>query len=310
MTCDSCHIKYTAEKHFEVRKDVCFLCHFKEGKYNEGAAKCSFCHTIPTKSLQRQKEADDADKEPITHQSLEKAKVPCQSCHLQHVRDGEEINKESCRNCHSRTDVLAKWTEKNLIHDKHVAGRTADCFDCHRMDWYGMGKEFLEVARTQCNYCHPDQHQLQKLLLLGEERGEVSATPGLMTAVNTNCKGCHISKGQYRGAPIMNSSGKACASCHTSKHEKMLADWRETMESEVKFVKDVEAEALVALKEADGKLSPEEMKEAEALFNRGQENLQIVEYGNGVHNKKYAVMLLDVALISFEDLIDLVKGGQ
>ena len=40
------------------------------------------------------------------------------------------------------------------------------------------------------------------------------------------------------------------------------------------------------------------------MLKEGQDNLRIVEYGNGVHNRKYAMMLIDSAIISFEDLID------
>jgi hypothetical protein len=34
--------------------------------------------------------------------------------------------------------------------------------------------------------------------------------------------------------------------------------------------------------------------------------MNIVEYGGGVHNKKYSVILLDDAMNKFEDAIDLL----
>jgi hypothetical protein len=35
--------------------------------------------------------------------------------------------------------------------------------------------------------------------------------------------------------------------------------------------------------------------------------MSLVEYGGGVHNKKYSVMLLDEAMNNFEDAIDLLS---
>ncbi len=305
-TCDTCHIKHTAEKHFEVPKEICFLCHFKQGESNQGAAECALCHTIPTKSLQRQKSVDDPDEEPITHQTIEKNNVPCRGCHLQHVKAEGDINKESCRGCHNESVILAKWREQGLMHDKHVATRQTDCFDCHRTDRYQTQDDFLDLARADCVSCHADQHRFQVQLLQGEEHEDISAAPGLMTAVNTNCNGCHILEEHNQGAPVMRGSGEACVGCHTPKHGRMLDGWVETVTKEVSFVKGVEAEARKALAAAPGNASEETLAEARALFDKGTENLHIVEYGNGVHNKKYSLMLLDVALTNFEELVDLL----
>ena len=55
LHCEVCHQHITTDKHFEVSKNACFLCHFKNEGFNEGRATCSLCHEIPTKPLQRQK---------------------------------------------------------------------------------------------------------------------------------------------------------------------------------------------------------------------------------------------------------------
>ena len=41
----------------------------------------------------------------------------------------------------------------------------------------------------------------------------------------------------------------------------------------------------------------------------GREYVNIVRFGNGVHNKKYAILILDEAIVSFEDAIDLLESG-
>ena len=55
------------------------------------------------------------------------------------------------------------------------------------------------------------------------------------------------------------------------------------------------------------KLTPEKMAKANKLLEQGREDLNIVQYGNGVHNKKYSIMLIDAAITSFEDLIDFLE---
>ena len=43
------------------------------------------------------------------------------------------------------------------------------------------------------------------------------------------------------------------------------------------------------------------------MLRKGQKNLRLIEYGGGVHNYKYSIVLLDDAMNNFEDLIDLLK---
>ena len=72
LHCSTCHQNVTAEKHFEATKEICFLCHFKNTKFNEGRARCSLCHEIPAKQLQKQKEEAKSDEKSITHDTLKK----------------------------------------------------------------------------------------------------------------------------------------------------------------------------------------------------------------------------------------------
>jgi hypothetical protein len=44
------------------------------------------------------------------------------------------------------------------------------------------------------------------------------------------------------------------------------------------------------------------------MIATGQELLGIVQIGNGVHNKKYAIMILDEAIANFENTIDLLDS--
>jgi hypothetical protein len=79
---------------------------------------------------------------------------------------------------------------------------------------------------------------------------------------------------------------------------------------EIKFARELESEAKEILGNSSEKISKEKLNEARKLLKEGRLNLQIVEYGNGVHNKKYSMMLLDSAMNNFEDLMDELEEGN
>ncbi len=312
MHCTTCHQHETSQKHFEVSRKKCFLCHFKNVKLNEERAKCSLCHEIPTKPLQRQKkEGADPDEKPITHQSIEEAKVQCESCHLHFIKGNGTVRKEKCLNCHENEESTIKEVlNKKRMHEEHVAGQNAGCFSCHETIEHNKQGDFIDIARENCQACHPDHHKYQKMLLLGEKRKGVSHIPGLMFAVNTNCLACHLEERLINGEKVVHGSGKACAACHTEKHEGMVKEWKDKAGEELKNAQEIGKEASNAIEEAKGKVREEILKEALAMVKEGQENLKIVEYGGGVHNKKYSIMLLDVAMSNFEDAIDLLSEDE
>jgi len=309
--CTSCHQRETEQNHFEVTKDKCFLCHFKNLALNEERAKCSLCHEVPTKPLQKQKkEGADSDEKPITHKSLEEAKVACESCHL-HLFNGKGFVKvEHCLNCHDNEEGIRKEIfNKKLMHERHVATQNAHCFNCHEPMQH-KATDFLNAGSQNCSLCHPEHHKYQKMLLLGKERKGVQETPGLMSSVNTNCLACHSEEKIVKGEEVLHGSGKACAACHTEKHKDMAKEWKDKTKEEMEGAIEVEKEALEAIKKADGKVSKKKLKQANEMVERGRENLNIVEYGGGVHNKKYSVMLLDEAMNNFEDAIDLLSEEE
>lgn len=308
LHCDTCHQHVTGEKHFEVPKAICYLCHFKNTEFNKDRSKCSLCHEIPTAPLQKQKKEGAGDEEkPITHQSLEEAKVPCDSCHYELVRGTGKVRQVQCFECHDySTEMLKKAEDKKLMHNAHVASQSAHCFECHEPITH---KEinFLEPVRLNCTGCHPDHHIYQKMLLVGAEMEGVPATPSLMYSVKTTCTGCHQDERMIKGEKVAHGTGKTCAACHTPKHEGMAKEWKDKTADELKGAKEIAKEALDAVASAKGKVSNKKLKEAMTMVTKGQESMHIVEYGGGVHNKKYSVMLLDSAMNNFEDAIDLLS---
>ena len=341
ITCDTCHFKVTHDNHFEVPQDICFLCHLKKEKptldqavmssdgeirkisfankpkidFNQGASRCDICHTIPTRSLQGQLQANDesSTREPITHQTIKEADVACEGCHFEVVKGSGEVNtgnvvSNGCLSCHNRSQtLLATAGDRDLMHDKHVPAK-ADCFDCHSVIEHKNRTDHLDFVREDCRLCHVDQHKYQKLLLSGTAvNDEISGAPHLMYKVNTNCMACHLKKSSRNGHDVRTASGETCAACHTEQHIEMLDKWKESLKKEVSGTEELEAEARELLAEVKQNLNQEQLDQVEAMLAEGVALLDIVRVGNGVHNKKYAINILDGAFVKFEDSIELLE---
>ncbi len=350
LSCDTCHFKVTKEKHFEVPVDICYLCHLKLEKpvlekaqmaavgiegimeisfadrptidFNQGISRCDMCHEIPTKSLQSQLTTEeggsgDLTRQPITHQSIQEAGVPCESCHFEVVSGTGEIVtgnvvSNGCLRCHNRSQtLLATAGDRDLMHDSHVSNQKADCFDCHATIEHRNRTDHLDFVRNDCRLCHADQHRFQKLLLSGTPVNEnLSTTPHLMFDVNTNCMGCHLKKTVESGHATRTASGDTCVACHTEKHGEMLAEWEETLEEEVASAAELETEALALFEENRSRLDAALLAEVERELKSGRDLLNIVRFGNGVHNKKYAIMILDEAFGHFDESIEAIEDAR
>lgn len=322
LACDTCHMKVTEKKHFEVPGEICYLCHLKledhdiesaqmaqvgtqnileisfanrsETSFNEGDSRCDICHTIPTEPLQRQLTAEETrTKKAITHQTMHEEGVPCESCHFEVVKGSGDVVtgnvvSNGCLRCHNRSDeLLAAAEDGELMHNAHVETREADCFDCHISVEHKNRTDHLDSVREDCELCHADQHKYQKILLSGSPVTEdLDATPHLMFEVNTNCLGCHLKKDFRKGHAVRTASAETCVACHTEEHDDMLEDWKNQVTEEIKFIEEYETEVEEAFESARGRLNEDTVHDIEDLLKRGADLLDVVRVGNGVHNKK------------------------
>ena len=301
LHCNTCHLHLKIDRHFEVPQEACFLCHFKNSSFNQGRSKCLLCHNLPEDPIQKHGE------KPITHKLLQESNVPCSSCHLEIISGEGEIKEESCLDCHDAVETLKQVENKKLMHEQHVAGQNANCLNCHEPIQHKQA-EFLDPVVRNCESCHPEHHLYQKILLAGAKKEGVAESPNPMFISRTNCLGCHVKETlDEKGEKVIHGSSEACVACHSKDHEYMLKDWTEDLEKELKEALKLEKEAKEAIENSKGKSTEETFKKALAMLKAGQSNLRIVEHGNGVHNKKYALMLLDSAFNNFEDLIDELK---
>jgi hypothetical protein len=336
LQCTSCHQHETNQKKFEVTKASCHQCHFTNETFNKDRAKCTLCHELPKEPIQTSGE------KPITHEILQKADVSCTSCHIDLIQatgggrveayfekgvlqvalnlGTDTIKKENCRSCHDRPEQLKEDTNIKLMHEKHVTQKNARCFDCHRPITHTksgtktnkkepFGKLALKATVEKgCAACHPESHQYQVMLAKGEKRKDVLDAIDPMYKVRTNCFGCHNEfKTTSKGQMVLGASGKTCVKCHTNDHEKMLQDWKKELKKEIVYSREIMQETVDILTKAKPKLSNTDLKTARAMLKQGQGYIDMVRYGNGVHNKKYSIMLIDAAISSFEEVMDYVE---
>jgi hypothetical protein len=90
----------------------------------------------------------------------------------------------------------------------------------------------------------------------------------------------------------------------------MLEDWKKELKKEIEYSREILQEAVDILTDTEPKLSKTDLETAKTMLKQGQDFMDIVIHGNGVHNKKYSIMLIDAAISSFEDVMDYVEDRQ
>jgi nitrate/TMAO reductase-like tetraheme cytochrome c subunit len=345
VTCVSCHQHETDLKKFEVTKASCHLCHFKNVKFNQDRGRCELCHELPKKPIQTSGEKPithqvlkDAnvscgschyDVIQATGRAKYEAYFEKGELKTALVMGAGDIKKGNCLTCHDQAKALKEVANKKLMHEKHVTAKNARCFDCHQVIKHkksivdqtvatktGVKKAEVQTPMSErfvtdsCLACHPKPHELQRKLAEGMKRKDVPDTPGFHFKARATCMACHLEEQvSDKGVKVLKASAKSCVACHKGR-EKLLEEWKDDLKREIKYTKEVEKEAIDALSKSKTKLSKEKLAAARAMLWEGRENLNIVVFGNGVHNKKYSLFLLDAAITRFEDMIDFLEEGQ
>lgn len=152
LHCTSCHMHASRNRHMEVPKELCFLCHFRRSSENRGRAKCDLCHEIPEKPINGQN----------SHQKLMMKNLPCSGCHLAIVNTVSRMKTDLCTECHhdASPELLAKRTDKRFMHETHITRQSARCFQCHEKIEH-RNYSLLDRDGQNCEVCHPKPHALK-----------------------------------------------------------------------------------------------------------------------------------------------------
>ncbi|MDP2644467.1 MAG: hypothetical protein Q8P24_05980 [Desulfobacterales bacterium] len=292
----------------------------------------------PVETAAGKPEAAAAQAKPITHAMIQKAGVSCVSCHFDLVQSGTgasysaffengvlktavvygvgRIKKENCQACHDKDQDLKQALAMEELHQKHVTTKNARCLDCHQPVIHMKAKldertpqDDDPVLLTGCLTCHSTPHYYQRVLTSGIKSPAQDPVPDPMYIARVNCLGCHNQKTTLpEGHTVLTASGKACIACHEKKYEKTLLEWKTEINQKVQAVSREDAEIANLFKKVEGKSAKGEIDKMTETLSKAQENLKIVKFGKGVHNKKYALMLLDESSQMYKDLKDaLVK---
>jgi hypothetical protein len=116
-----------------------------------------------------------------------------------------------------------------------------------------------------------------------------------MTGSRVNCQACHTEPGNDpKGEAVIRSTMESCRRCHSQEYEQLFVHWHEMIAA-----RQAEAEQLLAEVEKISmttRPAGTEPRPVDALIQRAHANINLVQTANGIHNRNYALMLLDQAV--------------
>jgi hypothetical protein len=330
LRCSTCHAHNDDGKHFSVRRQVCSLCHFINQEFNTDTARCLLCHTPPAitvavhgKGLKVTPGVSTRQAGMMDHAAIIANNVNCISCHADLVIGTGEVTRQRCAACHDLPEYFKVFDGKlnadsvASLHNVHTSNLHASCTECHdEIDHRLAPKEtfaqkggFFRSVLENCAHCHPNHHFRQVELLTGEAPSPVPAgTPNAMFGSRTNCLGCHTSQTQdVKGMPVIEATKKACLICHSEDYSQLFDQWINRMAAGVKDAEFLEAHAGELLRRmGEGRTAVSTL--ASDAVAKGQAALELVRLGQGIHNRNYALELLDYASDQFERAIAAMSG--
>ena len=289
LRCTSCHSQIVQGSHMVVTTSTCFLCHFKDGLFNEGLGRCTRCHQIPDKKF------DLGGGIMFTHDLAYERGVDCANCHGDLIRGKGEVPHERCLVCHNREDDLKQIDRHEFLHKKHVTDHKIDCLECHLAIQHSLDRDKIAHAASDCAACHPDHHHEQVQMLEGVGARTIAAQTAGMVAIRVDCRTCHrMREVSSTGTVLWRSSAQVCTACH----EAAAIPRFEAYEAELKAAIKEMASAVGRIREA---LKSANLKEDRSKAIRGQiDNLQhdldFLRVANGIHNIHYASTLTSTLL--------------
>jgi len=322
LSCSACHTyDATSKHHFSVDQQSCFVCHFTNQEFNRDTGECLKCHEPPTRKIAIHSAAPTVlarvgDTSPsaapvlMDHLDIVNRGIDCVSCHADVISGDTAVTRRDCVHCHDQERYLEEFdrrttAEVEKYHRVHIAGQRAKCFDCHRAIEHklvdaihvGTSEDFLQPVINDCQHCHAGHHTEQAKMLMGVGgSGVAQAMPNAMIGSRLNCRACHSQEGSdFKGDELVRATEMTCIACHGDDYKRLFEQWLSELDSSVK---EVEA----SIDRVDGRLK--EVRVAGQTVSQrivdaveqARTNLNFVKAGNGIHNKNYAMQLMDISI--------------
>jgi nitrate/TMAO reductase-like tetraheme cytochrome c subunit len=251
----------------------------------------------------------------MDHATIIANDINCVSCHADLVEGTGRVTRRDCQNCHDQQRYIEDFDQLTTevvrdYHRIHAAGQHARCNDCHQLIQHELKpiadptdtQALLSPVREDCEHCHPGHHCQQIELLLGRG-GFVEDAVGManpMAGLRVNCRACHTKSGiDPKGEAIITSTLESCRGCHSEDYQELFASWQNSIAARLDesntILARVEQQLTSATKPYD-----QNWIEAERLFKRAKNNIHFVSTAGGLHNKNYAMMLLDQAVVDLQ----------
>lgn len=322
LTCASCHgYDATGQNHFAVDLQACYTCHFTNQGFNAGTGTCLNCHTPPTRQIFVHGPPTMGQTPSIMdHQDILERNIDCASCHLDVVQGRSLVTARDCARCHDQERYLEDFETRDIetveeYHRVHVAAQRARCQDCHQSVRHELieptlvttSAGFVQPILNDCQHCHPDHHREQVEMFMGTAGvGIEHPMPNAMFGSRVNCRACHTEPGtDFMGRPLVEATAATCIACHEETYGDLLDQWINELAAYLE--ESDQALELVSQRmeehQAQGHPVPDRAKE---LVDKAVHNIHLVRMGNGIHNKNYAIRLLDVSDGYLREAIDIL----
>lgn len=310
LNCSACHsFNPTRASHITIDREVCYTCHFTHEVFNRETGECLRCHEPPTRAITVHATGSGAGPGSVVmdHQDIVKKGVDCASCHLDVVGDDGPVSERECVHCHDQAHYLSDFPTRTTetvrkYHEVHIAEQRAHCFDCHTKLRHGLLEPAAGLARSsgfllpvlnECQHCHPNHHSEQVELLTGTGGvGIENALPNAMVGSRLNCRACHTQPAAGdKGEQVVRATQASCIACHSDDYLKLFDQWKHEIETYL-------GETQTLFQQVDGlvgRAGPSAPPDARTCLDAARQNIALVRDGGGLHNRQYALLLLDAA---------------
>lgn len=332
LKCSSCHqFNSTLNTHFSAAMTTCYTCHFNNEPFNANTGRCLLCHEPPAKDVpihggdlsspNATVDAPATTTAPVVlmnHAVILANNVNCASCHTDLIHGSGQVTRRDCQNCHDQNRYLKDFDHLTTevvedYHRVHAAGQRARCNDCHQLIDHKLmplariqdAVTLLTPVRQDCQHCHPDHHREQVELLLGQGGfvEGMTGVPNPMTGSRANCRACHTEAGSDpKDEKVITGTLESCRGCHGQEYVKLFGQWEQALTARLKEASELLATTEQRLQAATkpGDIDAN-LTEAARLVDRAKANIHLVGAANGIHNKNYALAVLDQAIHDLEE---------